>query len=702
MNRILLLTGPFLLAKTHLRLWTLTLLLSVVHIAFGQSFQDQLLSNGPMPDDFKNLYSTKYKNTLDDERLEELDSKRKSKEFAALTNYSIDNLLKSGNVVYGDPISNYCNSIIDKLTANRDDINTAIRLYTLKSNDANAYSTHQGIIIMTTGLIARLQNEDELAFVLAHEIAHVLENHNVESFDYNSELFKRDVAGNKLDEKILKSAKHSKKSEFEADDLGFEMYISAGYNPKAILGTMDKLLYSYLPIKQQYYNYDEVQSESYRFSDRDRTFKEIDIEAEEDVDDSKSTHPNIKRRKENILEKIEKDDLDTTGKLDVSPEFRSIKSIAYKEAIYRHVIYHQYVEALILIDAIDNEVEVDPMFLSRHKAMCYFGIQAFINEQQKSDVIDYDDPQGPQMSYFKLFKRLNRNEFNILALRQIGRILKSNDNDSIIRRLFDQSLASMAAHTKFKTKYFTQVPDSSDLNKVNKKCHTCYMAFNDFENKDDLMVLLKDYREKANEEENEVFIQPKTSKLVMLSPRYYGIDNRQSADRRFIQGEKKNAYIEEKILEYGELLSIDVDIVDSWKEGDMTTESMNQYTIVMDWLRERSGYSGRYFKGILYEPMDHIRREFDTDYLGFSMYWNILERKEFNALYFVGGALTVYGFPIYLHWQLTPYHYTGYNFVLLNSNTGQVSYVDSKFFNVRYRNYLLNTHLFNSLNQIAK
>jgi hypothetical protein len=655
-----------------------------------------------MPDDFKNLYSTKYKNALDDDRLGELDSKKKSKEFAALTNYSIDNLLKSGNVVYGDPISNYCNAIIEKLLTKSEDLDTDIRLYTLKSNDANAYSTHQGIILITTGLISRLQNEDELAFVLAHEIAHVMENHNVESFDYNSELFKKDVAGNKLEEKILKSAKHSKKSEFEADDLGFDLFIKAGYNPKAIMGTMDKLLYSYLPVKQDYFDYGTLESASYTFSDRDKKFEEEEIEAEEDIDDSRNTHPNIKRRKDNILDKIEEDQLDTSQALVVSTEFKSIRSMAYKEAIYRYVIYHQYVEALLLIDAIDDEVTVDRTFLQRYKAMCYYGIQAFINEQQKSDVIVYDEPQGPQMSYFKLFKRLNRNEFNILAVRQIGLLLKENKTDSILNRLFVESLSSMAAHTKFKTKYFTVPPDSNDISKLDKKCHTCYVAFDDFENKDDLMVQLKELREKANEEEHLYDEHTGTSKLVMLSPRYYGIDNRQSASKRFIQGEKKNAYIEQKITDYGELLSLDVEFVDSWKQGDMTTETMNQYTIVMDWLKERSGFSGEYFKGIMYEPMNKVRHQYNTDYLGFSMYWNILERKEFNALYFLGGALTVYGFPIYLHWQLTPYHYTGYNFVLLNSENGKVAYLDSKFFNVRYRNYLLNSHLYNSLNQIAK
>jgi hypothetical protein len=668
----------------------------------GQNSQGLLLSEGPIPDDFKNLYSTKFQEALDDERLDELKNKKQSKEFAALTNYSIDNLLKSGNVVYGDPISRYCNNLIDKLLMSRNDINVNIRLYTLKSNDVNAYSTHQGIIIITTGLLSRLENEDELAFVLAHEIAHVIENHNVESFDYNSELFKKDVAGNELEEKVLKSAKHSKKSEFEADDLGFELFTAAGYNTLAIMGTMDKLLYAYLPAKQQYYDYSAVETDEYQFSERDKTFEEEKIEAEEDVDDSKSTHPNIKRRKENILSKIIEGKYDTTQNLIVSSKFKQIKSIAYKESIYQYVIHHQYVEALMLIDAIDTEMSLYQQSINRLWAMSYYGIQSFVNEGQKTDILDYDKLQGPQLSYFKLFKRLNRNEINVLSVRQIGLLYKKNLNDTILGRLFEQSLSSMATHTSFNTKYFSRAPDSSKLKKANKKCYTCYTAFNDFKDKEDLMVKLKEYRKTVQKEEEYYVEEIGASKLVMLSPRYYGIDNRETANKKFLKGEKKNAYIEKKIVDYGNQLSINVDIIDSWKNGDMNTESMNQYIIIMDWLKERSGYSGECFKGIMYEPMNDIRRQYNTDYLGFSMYWNILERKEFNALYCVGGVLTVYGLPIYLKWQLTPYHYTGYNFVLLNAETGQVAYVDAKLFNVRYRNYLLNAHLYNSLNQIAK
>lgn len=97
------------------------------------------------------------------------------KEFLETTHYAIDDLLHSGYVVFGDEVSNYISSIADSLL--KDDLLTrsALRFYTLKSMASNAFSTDQGIIFVTTGLISQVKNEAQLAFILAHEICHFRE-----------------------------------------------------------------------------------------------------------------------------------------------------------------------------------------------------------------------------------------------------------------------------------------------------------------------------------------------------------------------------------------------------------------------------------------------------------------------------------------------------------------------------------------------
>jgi predicted Zn-dependent protease len=48
----------------------------------------------------------------------------------------------------------------------------------VKTESVNAFATPGGFILVTTGLVKQLQSEDELAFVLAHEVGHVLKRHH--------------------------------------------------------------------------------------------------------------------------------------------------------------------------------------------------------------------------------------------------------------------------------------------------------------------------------------------------------------------------------------------------------------------------------------------------------------------------------------------------------------------------------------------
>ena len=73
--------------------------------------------------------------------------------------------------------------------------------------------------------------------------------HSLKSFRYNGDLFKDDVSSrkNNLEEKILSSARHSQKSEYEADNVGWDLYINAGFPANEALNALDRLLYAYLP-----------------------------------------------------------------------------------------------------------------------------------------------------------------------------------------------------------------------------------------------------------------------------------------------------------------------------------------------------------------------------------------------------------------------------------------------------------------------
>ena len=118
----------------------------------------------------------------------------------------------------------------------------------LNSEEQNAFAAPGGYIFITVGLLKTLNNEAELAGVLAHEIAHVTKQHMLETIRRGailgsvSELtltaMKQDPAmfSSVIDEMtdLLFTKGLDKDKEFEADVVGVEYAYRAGYNPQGL------------------------------------------------------------------------------------------------------------------------------------------------------------------------------------------------------------------------------------------------------------------------------------------------------------------------------------------------------------------------------------------------------------------------------------------------------------------------------------
>ncbi len=122
----------------------------------------------------------------------------------------------------------------------------------IQSESINAFAFPGGYVVVTSGLIKQLKSEDELAFVLAHEIAHISKKHyyNVVRKQRLTEQASKNlqVATNSSDNAQLSTLSAQiyargldKASEFEADRLGVEIMSNTGYDPAAALSVLDKI-----------------------------------------------------------------------------------------------------------------------------------------------------------------------------------------------------------------------------------------------------------------------------------------------------------------------------------------------------------------------------------------------------------------------------------------------------------------------------
>lgn len=155
-------------------------------------------------------------------------------------------LLGAAPLVRDEPLQTYVNRVGQwvALQTGRSDIEW--RFGVLDTPNVNAFAAPAGYILVTRGLIERLENEAELAGVLGHEIAHVIERHHAEAMKKkersgalaNIAADATEGRGNKLVAGALSNVAKGlyasgldKGDEYEADRLGIVYATRAGYNP---------------------------------------------------------------------------------------------------------------------------------------------------------------------------------------------------------------------------------------------------------------------------------------------------------------------------------------------------------------------------------------------------------------------------------------------------------------------------------------
>lgn len=152
---------------------------------------------------------------------------------------SIDSTITSlhnNKLVYtDDSLQAYLESILDKLMP--ESIKSFdIELFVILDPEINAGMYPNGKMIINSGLIAALDTEGQLAFIMAHELAHfiyrhsLLKHYNQEELveKYRKRIFK---SVKKAEETEGKISEYSQLIEYEADSLGLSIYLDVGYSP---------------------------------------------------------------------------------------------------------------------------------------------------------------------------------------------------------------------------------------------------------------------------------------------------------------------------------------------------------------------------------------------------------------------------------------------------------------------------------------
>jgi predicted Zn-dependent protease len=154
-------------------------------------------------------------------------------------------LLRAGKVNTDPALTTYLQGILERLYP---EFRGRLTVRLLNAPHLNAFALPNGSLYVNAGLIARFENEAQLATVLAHEGAHFIHRHSLQQADRvrNAAAFALVVGmlGVPLVGDLLALSSmfgYSREHEREADAIGYQRLVAAGYSARESTRTFEHL-----------------------------------------------------------------------------------------------------------------------------------------------------------------------------------------------------------------------------------------------------------------------------------------------------------------------------------------------------------------------------------------------------------------------------------------------------------------------------
>jgi predicted Zn-dependent protease len=167
-------------------------------------------------------------------------------------------VLNNSGLLYRDPeLENYLNQVARKLQGFTDSAGISFDIKVVNDPNLNAFAFPNGVIYIHTGVLARLDNEAQLAALLAHEMTHCTHRHSLRvvksianrpgvmaavSQPLRKIAMVRDLA------RLLGASGsmaavtgYNREFEAEADRVGLDLIVKAGYDPRQVLDLFEHL-----------------------------------------------------------------------------------------------------------------------------------------------------------------------------------------------------------------------------------------------------------------------------------------------------------------------------------------------------------------------------------------------------------------------------------------------------------------------------
>lgn len=280
---------------------------------------------------------------------------------------SFEKEILEGAYIFDARYDSVLNRVMDRLRAGNPDVPEGLKVFVSRAANFNAASLGDHVLLVNLGAFYYLRNEDQLAALLSHELAHLMQEHQMETLRRHYLMFKKEATSemrriksqrsnrgsqalDRLKTILYSNGNQNKIQEEEADSMGYELYRKAGYLPT-----------DYVRIYDMMYRFDTLQPmglqpETYRriFDLPELPFKESWMKQEdfsaydyskfkEDFHpDSLKAHPELSLRVDRLRRLFPELQVDSVPSAKPDSLFRELQVIAEIERVHSYDFQEEY------------------------------------------------------------------------------------------------------------------------------------------------------------------------------------------------------------------------------------------------------------------------------------------------------------------------------------------------------------------------
>jgi hypothetical protein len=557
--------------------------------------------------------STKiHADSLKTEKIVVKDIREKTLELYIQTDLAQTELFSTSQVMFGDTITNYVNKVAKNIIKYNPELNNiGLEFYINKTDIVNAGAYCNKVIFVDLGLIAYLDNEAELAFVICHEISHVIREHSVKGVEERYELEEQNKK-NKRKQKATKARqiyidelfKKSALQEYEADSLGYIYFSNTNYDPAAVTSQLTSLhlsdfSYGTTPFSPEWMDLKNFKMPREYFLESTSAIKPL-----QDENDRYSTHPNIFRRVNKV-----KDYSKTRGKGKLLMEATSTREVEYVRELARFERIRLLINSKQYGDAIYEsycllKTHPDNEYLNTNIAKAFYALAKYKNVDEFPDVArPYKEIEGESQQIHYFLKQLDRKQLNAYAYIKIKNCSEKYPKNELLKQLKNDLIKDLVLENKLKQgdlvymqeedprKFYKQLLKDDMEDKTFVASLESNYPLLEKRLKEDVIPTDKLEEIKKDEEEKRKKDGPKlfAKQITVCEPAVIFIGRKRKYD--IVKTNELYQKVMHDVKTFSDLNGVSVSMIDNKYVEDKGVSNYNNRARIMEWLEERLSHN---------------------------------------------------------------------------------------------------------------